>query len=55
MGDAHPYDKGSKAYHWLYLSMPFLYSFFFVRQYRKQLRNKNIKMDVIGIFSQHHA
>ena len=44
-----------KSNHMIYLFSPIFFMVFFGSQYRKHLRQKNIKMDIVGVFSQHSA
>ena len=54
-GQISPWEMGSKFNHALFMFFPIWAFAFFGREYRKNLRLKNVKMDIVGIWSQHHA
>ena len=53
--ERNSYEKGSKVHHWVFLGFQASLMFVLTNEYRKHLRHKNIKMDIVGVFSQHHV
>ena len=50
--EVSPWEKGSKAWHSFYMFFPFLMMFWLPVEFKKHCNNKNVKMPVIGVFSQ---
>ena len=51
-GEVSPWEEGSKFNHMLYVLSPFLCFFFIGNAYKKHLKQKNVKMPIVGVFSQ---
>ena len=54
-GQVSPWEMGKKFNHCVYLFFPIGFFYFCGVEYRKHLRQKGIYMDIVGVFSQHHA
>tara|TARA_B110000285_G_scaffold140421_1_gene157159 strand:+ start:217 stop:477 length:261 start_codon:yes stop_codon:yes gene_type:complete len=52
-GQIHPWEMGKKSNHMIYLLFPVFAFIWIPKEYRKQLRQKGIRMDIVGVFSQH--
>ena len=50
--EVSPWEKGSKFWHSFYIIMPFFLLFFMPNWFDEHLKQKNLKMRVIGVFSQ---
>lgn len=50
--EVSPWEQGSKFGHTFFLLMPFMSLIFLGRQYKEHLKQKNVKMNIIGVFSQ---
>ena len=50
--EVSPWEKGSKGYHMFFVSLPFLMLFFLPISFKNHCKQKNVKMPVIGVFSQ---
>ena len=49
-----PWEQGSKLGHMFFVLLPFLSFFYVTRSYREHLKQKNVKMMIVGVFSQDH-
>ena len=47
-----PWEQGPKIGHLFFLLFPFFSFYFFGNQYKEHLKQKNVKMPIIGVFSQ---
>ena len=54
-GQISAWEMGKKSNHLIYLFFPVFAFKFFGDQYRKHLKQKNIRQDIVGVFSQHSA
>ena len=52
-GELSAWEMGSKFNHMVYLLFPVFAFTFFGKQYRKHCKHKNLKMPIVGVFSQH--
>ena len=50
--EVSPWEQGSKFNHMMILASPFLFFWFFPKWYKEHLKQKNVKMPIIGVFSQ---
>ena len=46
-----PWEKGRKLNHFLWVLFPFISIYVIGNMYKEHLRQKNVKMPIIGIFS----
>ena len=51
-GEVNPWERGSKVGHMFYVLLPFLSLIFVSKGYKTHLRQKNVKMPIVGVFSQ---
>ena len=52
-GEISPWEQGSKLGHMFYVFLPFLSFWLVSKGYKNHLRNqKNVKMPIVGVFSQ---
>ena len=51
----HPWEQGSKFHHCLFLAFPFLAMMILGNGYLEHLKQKNVRMPIIGIFSQNQV
>jgi hypothetical protein len=47
-----PWEQGSKVGHLFFLLFPFFSLFWIGNQYKAHLKQKNVKMNIVGVFSQ---
>ena len=47
-----PWEQGSKLGHMFFVLLPFLSFFFISKSYKEHLKQKNVKMPIVGVFSQ---
>ncbi len=50
--EVSPWERGSKAWHSVIILFPFLALFFMPIMFDNHLKQKNVKMRIIGVFSQ---
>ena len=51
-GQINPWEMGSKVGHMFYVLLPFLCMLFVIPGYKNHLKQKNVKMNIIGVWSQ---
>jgi len=51
-GGISTWEQGNKVGHLFFVLLPFLSVFFVNRAFREHLKQKNLKMPIIGVFSQ---
>ena len=51
-GEISPWERGSKLSHSIFILMPFFAFFFLGNGYKEHCKQKNVKMPIIGVFSQ---
>ena len=49
--EVSPWEKGSKFGHLFFVTLPFTCLFFLGNSYKHHLKQKNVKMPIIGVFS----
>ena len=54
-GEVSVWEMGKKRNHLIYMAMPVFLTWWLSNSYRAHLRQKNIKMDIVGVWSQHSA
>ena len=47
-----PWEMGSKLGHMFYVLLPFISFYWVGKHYKNHLRQKNVKMPLVGVFSQ---
>ena len=47
-----PWEQGSKLGHLFFLLFPFISFYWFGNQYKEHCKQKNVKMPIVGVFSQ---
>ena len=47
-----PWEQGSKMLHMFFVLMPFISFFWIGTAYKEHLKQKNVKMNIVGVFSQ---